>query len=180
VYLCAADADGMMVSYIQSNFTGFGSGIVVPGTGIALQNRGFGFTLDEGHSNVIAPGKRPFHTIIPAFLTQDGKGVGPFGVMGGHMQPQGHFQLAVNQIDYGLNPQAAVDAPRWEWIQGQVVEVETTVDPAIIAGLTARGHEVKVVPILTGGPKGQIIRRLANGSYIAGSEPRSDGLAAGW
>ncbi|NDF95159.1 MAG: gamma-glutamyltransferase family protein, partial [Proteobacteria bacterium] len=142
VYLCATDADGMMISMIQSNFAGFGSGVVVPGTGIALQNRGSGFTLQEGHPNQVAPGKRPFHTIIPAFLTE-GRNVpiGPFGVMGGHMQPQGHTQMVVNQVDYGLNPQSALDAPRWQWMRGRAVTVETGVADHIVQGLRRRGHE---------------------------------------
>ena len=113
VYLCTADRDGMMVSLIQSNYHGFGSGIVVPGTGIALHNRGLGFNLVEGHPNEYAPGKRPFHTIIPAFLTRGGRPVGPFGVMGAPMQPQGHIQVVVGTLDHGLNPQAVLDAPRW-------------------------------------------------------------------
>jgi gamma-glutamyltranspeptidase / glutathione hydrolase len=180
VYLCTADADGMMVSFIQSNFKGFGSGVVVPGTGIALQDRGAGFSLDESHPNVVAPGKRPFHTIIPAFLTQGNRAVGPFGVMGGHMQPQGHCQMVINQVDFGLNPQASLDAPRWEWISGLTVELESSVAPEIVEGLRDRGHEVQIVQTLSGGPKGQIIRRLANGTYVAGSEPRSDGCAVGY
>jgi gamma-glutamyltranspeptidase/glutathione hydrolase len=179
VYLCAAGEDGMMVSFIQSNYQGFGSGVVIPGAGIALQNRGRGFSLDPGHPNVVAPGKRPFHTIIPAFLTEGGRAVGPFGVMGGHMQPQGHVQMVVNQVDYGLNPQASLDAPRWHWTTGRGVAVERGVEP-FTAGLRARGHEVEVVPTASLFGKGQIIRRLPNGSYVAGSEPRADGCALGY
>ena len=181
VYLCATDADGMMISMIQSNFAGFGSGVVVPGTGIALQNRGSGFTLQEGHPNQVAPGKRPFHTIIPAFLTE-GRNVpiGPFGVMGGHMQPQGHTQMVVNQVDYGLNPQSALDAPRWQWMRGRAVTVETGVADHIVQGLRRRGHEVTIVPDAGTFGKGQIIRRLPNGAYVAGSEPRADGCAVGY
>ncbi|NJL34589.1 MAG: gamma-glutamyltransferase, partial [Chloroflexaceae bacterium] len=106
VYLCAADRDGLMVSMIQSNFWGFGSGIVVPDWGIALQNRGYGFSTDPQHPNVLVPGKRPYHTIIPGFLTRNGQAVGPFGVMGGPMQPQGHTQVVINMLDYAMNPQA--------------------------------------------------------------------------
>ncbi len=112
VYLTAADASGMMVSFIQSNYMGFGSGVVVPGTGIALQNRGLGFTLESGHPNQVGGGKRPFHTIIPGFVTRQGQPLMSFGVMGAHMQPQGHVQMVVRVFDYGQNPQAACDAPR--------------------------------------------------------------------
>ena len=116
VYLAAADGKGNMISYIQSNYWGFGSGLVVPGTGISLHNRGFDFVSEEGSPNSLAPGKRPYHTIIPGFLTKDGKPVGPFGVMGAYMQPQGHLQVLMNSIDFGLNPQDALDAPRWQWV----------------------------------------------------------------
>ena len=180
VYLCAADADGMMVSYIQSNFQGFGSGVVVPGTGIALQNRGAGFRLEPDHPNVVAPGKRPYHTIIPAFMTEGDEAIGPFGVMGGHFQPQGHVQMVLNQVDFGLNPQAALDAPRWQWLSGLAVELETGVSDDVERGLRARGHDVTRVTGLTSGPKGQIIRRLPGGGYVAGSEPRADGCAVGY
>jgi gamma-glutamyltranspeptidase/glutathione hydrolase len=178
VYLCAADADGMMVSLIQSNFNGFGSGIVVPGTGIALQNRGRGFSLDPSHPNVLAPGKRPYHTIIPAFLTRDGRPIGPFGVMGGTMQPQGHVQMVVNQVDYGMNPQAALDAPRWRWVQGRDVEIESGLPDHVFHGLAARGHGIVVNPRPALFGRGQIIARLPNGAYVAGTEPRADGCAA--
>lgn len=183
VYLCAADTDGTMVSYIQSNYQGFGSGIVIPGTGIALQNRGFGFRLDPDHLNALAPGKRPYHTIIPAFLTRDGAPVGPFGVMGGHMQPQGHVQVVVNTVDYGLNPQAALDAPRWQVTQGLGVELEYGVARNIVRELGRRGHDVAVQYQAEGFGKGQIIWRMsgpAEGSLMAGSEPRCDGCAVGY
>src|SRR5215211_5586811 len=180
VYLCAADADGMMVSMIQSNYNGFGSGIVVPGTGIALQNRGRGFSLEPGHPNAIAPGKRPYHTIIPAFLTRGGQPIGPFGVMGGFMQPQGHVQMVVNQVDYGMNPQAALDAPRWRWVQGREVEIEAGVPDHVFHGLAARGHSVAVNPRPALFGRGQIIARLPNGAYVAGTEPRADGCAAAY
>jgi gamma-glutamyltranspeptidase/glutathione hydrolase len=178
VYLCAADADGMMVSLIQSNFNGFGSGIVVPGTGISLQNRGRGFSLDPAHPNLLAPGKRPYHTIIPAFLTREGRAIGPFGVMGGTMQPQGHVQMVVNQVDYGMNPQAALDAPRWRWVQGRDVEIEAEIPDHVFHGLAARGHLVTVNPRPALFGRGQIIARLPNGAYVAGTEPRADGCAA--
>lgn len=179
VYLCAADADGMMVSFIQSNYMGFGSGLVVPGTGIALHNRGHGFSADPEHPNCLAPGKRPFHTIIPGFLTHEGRPVGPFGVMGGLMQAQGHFQVMINTLDYGLNPQACLDAPRWRWIEGRTVYIEPELDPAIVAGLRARGHDVRVQEDLRYG-RGQIIWRLPDGGYVAGSDKRADGCAVGY
>lgn len=180
VYLCAADGDGMMVSMIQSNYMGFGSGVVVPGTGIALHNRGSGFTLEPGHPNLLAPGKRPYHTIIPGFLTRDGQAVGPFGVMGGHMQPQGHLQVVVNMVDYGMNPQAALDAPRWFWTDGLDVAVEPAMPSHLVQGLVERGHAIAVAGDAGPFGRGQIIARLANGSYIAGSDSRTDGLAAGY
>ncbi len=181
IYLCAADQAGMMVSYIQSNYNGFGSGVVVPGTGIALQNRGFGFRLDESHPNVLAPGKRPYHTIIPAFLTKNGRAVGPFGVMGGHMQPQGHVQVVLNTVDWEMNPQAALDAPRWMVTGGLEVLVEHAVGGDIVEGLQSLGHEVQVAPYGAAGfGRGQIIWRLPNGALVAGSEPRADGCAAGY
>jgi gamma-glutamyltranspeptidase/glutathione hydrolase len=180
VYLCAADGDGMMVSFIQSNYQGFGSGVVVPGTGIALQNRGHAFSLQPHHPNAIAPGKRPYHTIIPAFLARAGRAIGPFGVMGGHMQPQGHLQVVVNQVDYGLNPQASLDAPRWQWLHGRQVLLEPAVPDHVVQGLARRGHDVRLQHQVGPFGKGQIIRRLPNGVYVAGSEPRADGCAAGF
>jgi len=180
VYLCAADGDGMMVSFIQSNYMGFGSGIVVPGTGIALQNRGANFVLDPTHPNRVAPGKRPYHTIIPAFLTRGGAAVGPFGVMGGFMQPQGHVQMVVNGVDYGMNPQVSLDAPRWQWLGGKRIELEAAVPREVREGLIARGHEITVRHNAASFGRGQIIRRLASGAYVAGSEPRADGCAVGY
>jgi gamma-glutamyltranspeptidase/glutathione hydrolase len=180
VYLCAADGDGLMVSLIQSNFAGFGSGVVVPGTGIALQNRGHGFTLDLAHPNVLAPGKRPYHTIIPSFLTAGGQAIGPFGVMGGAMQPQGHVQMVVNQLDYGLNPQASLDAPRWQWLQDREIALEIGVPAHVVRGLSDRGHSVTVPSTIGSFGHGQIIRRLTNGAYIAGTEPRIDGCVAAY
>lgn len=180
VYLCTADMDGMMVSMIQSNYMGFGSGIVVPGTGVALQNRGVGFTLQPGHPNVLQPGKRPFHTIIPGFVTRDEQAIGPFGVMGGHMQPQGHVQMIVNTLDYGFNPQASLDAPRWYWEQNRTIELEPGVDQTILEGLRARGHDVAIVPERGTFGRGQIIWRLPSGAYVAGSDGRTDGCAVGY
>jgi gamma-glutamyltranspeptidase/glutathione hydrolase len=180
VYLCAADADGMMVSYIQSNYMGFGSGVVVPNTGIALHNRGCGFTLEAGHSNQLAPGKRPFHTIIPGFLTHEGSPVGPFGVMGAWMQAQGHVQVLVNTLSCALNPQAALDAPRWRCGECRTVMVEKGTDTVIVEGLRARGHDVEVHEIDASFGRGQIIWRLPSGGYVAASDKRADGCAVGF
>jgi gamma-glutamyltranspeptidase/glutathione hydrolase len=184
VYLAAADGE-LMVSLIQSNFDGFGSGLLVPGTGIALHNRGTGFTLEPGHPNQVGPRKRPYHTIIPAFLSREGIPLGPFGVMGGAMQPQGHVQVVVNLVDYGLNPQAALDAPRWRVLLDQgipQVALESTVPPQVVRELSARGHAVQVVDAeedcgLFG--RGQILLRDGD-HFIAASEPRADGLALAW
>jgi gamma-glutamyltranspeptidase/glutathione hydrolase len=180
IYLCTADRDGMMVSYIQSNYQGFGSGVVIPETGIALQNRGACFTLEPGHPNEAAGGKRPYHTIIPAFLTREGQAVGPFGVMGGFMQPQGHTQVVTGTVDYELNPQAVLDAPRWQVTGGLGVELEWGTPAHIVRALAARGHQVRV-PVERGGfGRGQIIWRLDEGVLVAGSDPRADGAAIGW
>jgi gamma-glutamyltranspeptidase/glutathione hydrolase len=175
VYLAAADGE-LMVSFIQSNYQGFGSGILIPGTGIALQNRGVGFTLEAGHPNQLAPAKRSFHTIIPGFLTQDGQPLGPFGVMGGPMQPQGHLQVVVNLADYGMNPQSALDAPRWQFISGNRVLLEQSVPRHVALALAERGHDIQVSA--EGGQfgKGQIILSR-EGVLVAASEPRGDGLA---
>ncbi|MBD2580655.1 gamma-glutamyltransferase family protein [Oscillatoria sp. FACHB-1406] len=175
VYLCTADRD-MMVSFIQSNFSGFGSGILVPGTGIALQNRASGFTLAAGHPNQYAPGKRPFHTIIPGFLTQDGEPLGPFGVMGGQMQPQGHLQMAVNLVDYGLNPQAALDAPRWRFLTRDRVLLESRVPGQLASALAERGHNVGITANVSEFGKGQMILRWGK-ALVAATESRADGCA---
>jgi gamma-glutamyltranspeptidase / glutathione hydrolase len=226
VLLCAADADGRMVSLIQSNFHGFGSGIVVPDWGIALQNRASGFVLDEGHPNELAPGRRPFHTIIPGFLLRAGSPdgadpggqrrnlgvregkeasrtrgflpgeenqsvvpVGPFGVMGGHMQAQGHVQVVLRAA-LGADPQQALDAPRWR-VEGDVVHLEQGLAGAA-EGLAERGHRVVLAPPDDGGfGRGQAIWRDGPGStpagpatpagtWVAGSETRCDGFAAGY
>jgi gamma-glutamyltranspeptidase/glutathione hydrolase len=155
---------------------------VVPGTGISLHNRGRGFSLKPGHPNQVAPRKRPYHTIIPAFLTESGRAVGPFGVMGAEMQPQGHLQMVVNQVDYGMNPQASLDAPRWRWLRDNQVSLEASVPASVRDGLAARGHEIGVNENFFNGGfgRGQIIRRLPDGGYMAGSEPRADGAAVGY
>lgn len=175
VYLAAADPD-LMVSFIQSNYEGFGSGILIPETGIALQNRGRGFSLQPDHPNCIAPHKRPFHTIIPGFLTQADQPLGPFGVMGAHMQPQGHLQMVINLVDYGMNPQAALDAPRWQYISGKTLWLEQTVPRSLVLALSDRGHAVQVMAEGRAFGKGQMILRQ-NGVLVAASEPRADGLA---
>ena len=180
VYLCSADADGGMVSLIQSNYLGFGAHIVAPGTGVSLQCRGAGFSLDDEHPNCLAPGKRPYHTIIPGFLTRDGLPVGPFGIMGGHMQPQGHLQLISNTVDYGMDPQAALDAPRWYWAQERRVHMEPRVPSAIRAALAERGHEITTDHAVDLVGCGQAIWRLTGGGYVAGTEPRADGCALGY
>jgi gamma-glutamyltranspeptidase/glutathione hydrolase len=179
VYLAAADESGMMVSFIQSNYMGFGSGVVIPGTGIAMQNRGRGFSLVKGHPNQVDGGKRPYHTIIPAFVMKDNKPVMSFGVMGGHMQPQGHVQMMTRIFDYGQNPQAASDAPRWYWQRGNIVAVEDGFSKDTIKELTARGHDIVAGYHESEFGGAQLIFRDDN-TYTAGSDHRKDGLAAGF
>ena len=179
VYLTAADASGMMVSFIQSNYYGFGSGIVIPGTGIAMQNRGAGFVLDPSHPNCVGPGKRPYHTIIPGFVTGGGEPLASFGVMGGHMQHQGHVQMVRRLFDHGQNPQAASDAPRWQVYPDFSVGLETGFDPSIATALAARGHQVRFEPreFVFGGA--QLIVKTEHG-YVGGSDHRKEGMAAGF
>jgi len=178
VYLAAADSDGMMVSYIQSNFKGFGSGVVVPGTGITLNNRGHGFRVQEGHANCVAGGKKPYHTIIPGFVMHDGQPLMAFGVMGAHMQAQGHVQMVTRMFDYGQNPQAASDAPRWHVMDGNGLALEKGFSTSVIDGLEGRGHQ-----IITGENDifggAQLILKSGN-HYIAGSDHRKDGQAVGY
>ena len=179
VYLTAADASGVMVSMIQSNFMGFGSGVVVPGTGISLQNRGANFAATPGHPNQVGPNKRPYHTIIPGFLTKDGAPVMSFGVMGATMQPQGHLQVVVRIAEHGQNPQAACDGPRFRWVQGMRVSVEQGFPPATLEELRRRGHELVTVNDYNQFGSCQAIWRLADG-YLGVSDPRRDGQAAGF
>ncbi|BCB80361.1 gamma-glutamyltransferase family protein [Phytohabitans flavus] len=180
VYLCTADAGGLMVSLIQSNYMGFGSFVAVPGYGFGLQNRGLGFRPEPDHPNGIGPSRRPFHTIIPGFLTRDGVPVGPFGVMGGHMQPQGHLQVIASTVD-GLDPQAALGAPRWYWQTGRAVLIEDGLaDAAALSDLERRGHQLTVGREPSAFGYGQAIWRLPDGGYVAGSEPRADGSAVGY
>jgi gamma-glutamyltranspeptidase / glutathione hydrolase len=180
IYLCAADERGMMVSFIQSNYMGFGSGVVVPETGISLHNRGYCFTLQPGHPNRVAPRKRPFHTIIPAFLTRAGQPQMSFGVMGGSMQPQGHLQTLVRMLSYGQQPQAACDAPRWRLGRGLTVHMEHRMPEQVVAELRARGHQVDHAPAsAVDFGAGQFIWKTTDG-YIAASDPRRDGQAVGY
>lgn len=202
IYLTAADERGMMVSFIQSNYMGFGSGLVLPGYGVSLQNRGYCFTLEAGHPNQVAPGKRPFHTIIPAFLTAPAAPArgGPaeastprtpavvpvmsFGVMGGNMQPQGHMQTLVRMLCYGQNPQAACDAPRWRFNEGLSINVEPHMPAATLEALRARGHDIgDIHDSYQDFGAGQFIWRLGDPAvegYVAASDPRRDGAAVGW
>jgi len=178
VYLTTADGDGRMVSYIQSNYFAFGSGIVVPASGISLQNRGACFTLEAGHPNRVAGGKRPFHTIMPGFLTKNGRAVMSFGVMGGPMQPQGHLQVVVRIVDNGENPQAAIDAPRWQVFDRLDVVVEQGMPTRTIEELMGRGHVVRYGDSAAFGGAQAIYR--FDGGYLGASDPRKDGLAGGF
>ncbi|MBE9013655.1 gamma-glutamyltransferase family protein [Pseudanabaenaceae cyanobacterium LEGE 13415] len=175
VYLAAADQD-LMVSFIQSNYAGFGSGILIPGTGIALQNRASNFSTEAGHPNQAAPAKRPYHTIIPGFLSIGDQPIGAFGVMGGFMQPQGHLQMVVNLVDYGMNPQTALDAPRWRWFANNQVLLEQTVPSEIAIALSDRHHQIQLTAETGAFGRGQIILK-ENNVLIAGSESRADGCA---
>ncbi|QKY68820.1 gamma-glutamyltransferase family protein [Lentibacillus sp. CBA3610] len=181
VYLAAADSEGNMVSFIQSNYMGFGSGLVVPGTGIALQNRGHNFSMNPEHVNALEGGKRSYHTIIPGFMTHGNQPVGPFGVMGGFMQPQGHVQVVMNTVDFGLTPQAALDAPRWQWFKDKKIEVENRFPHHLAQGLSEKEHEVTIQLEPNGFGRGQIIWRDPDtGVLVGGSETRTDGGVACW
>lgn len=188
VYLTTADSSGMMVSFIQSNYMGFGSGVVVPEFGVSLQNRGVGFSLDRKSANIVAPGKRPFHTIIPAFMTKEVNGKTfpqmSFGVMGGDMQPQGHLQTVVRMLSYNQQPQSACDAPRWKVNRDFTLDVESNLNTKTVEGLKGLGHQLKSVedPYMDFG-SGQFIWRQSedlNDGYVAASDSRRDGLAAGF
>ncbi|WP_047984220.1 gamma-glutamyltransferase [Ornithinibacillus californiensis] len=181
VYLSTADHEGNMVSFIQSNYMGFGSGLVVPGTGIALQNRGHDFSMDPNHSNALVGGKKTINTIIPGFLTKDNEAIGPFGVMGGYMQPQGHVQVVMNTIDFGMNPQTALDAPRWQWMKEKSVHVEHRFAHHLIQGLAEKGHQMQLAVEPNSFGRGQIIwRDPETGVLIGGTESRTDGAIASW
>lgn len=180
VYFCAADGEGNMISMIQSGYFNFGSGLVIPGTGVSIQNRGNNFSLDETMENCVGPSKKPYHTIIPGFLTKDGKAVGPFGVMGGFMQPQGHVQVVMNMIEFGMNPQQALDAPRWQWVGGKNIQVERGFPYAATEELIRMGHKISVMPSSISFGRGQIILRDENGVLVGATEPRTDGVVAAW
>jgi gamma-glutamyltranspeptidase/glutathione hydrolase len=184
IYLTAADENGMMVSFIQSNYMGFGSGVVVPGTGVSFQNRGVGFSMDPKSSNAVQGHKRPFHTIIPGFLTRDGEPVMSFGVMGGDIQPQGHVQTVIRMVDYHQQPQAACDAPRWKVNRDFTLDVESTMLASTISGLEKLGHSLKAIddPYMDFG-SGQFIWRLSKDlldGYVVASDSRRDGQAVGF
>jgi gamma-glutamyltranspeptidase/glutathione hydrolase len=184
IYLTAADSGGMMVSLIQSNYMGFGSGIVVPEFAISLQNRGFAFDLDPSHPNCVGPGKRPFHTIIPAMLTCQGEARMSFGVMGGNMQPQGHVQTLTRILLARQQPQAACDAPRWKWQSGLDLELEAGMPPAVASELQRRGHRVvRGEDSYMDFGAAQMIWRLGDpdiDGYLAASDSRRDGQACGF
>lgn len=179
VYLTTADAKGMMVSLIQSNFGGFGSGIVIPNTGISLQNRGACFSLERDHPNQVKGRKRPFHTIIPAFVTKDDQPLMSFGVMGGLMQPQGHAQIMVRMFDYHQNPQAACDAPRWQILPNMKVGFEAGFKSETLKDLNSRGHRIKKIEENQWFGGAQLIYKLADG-YCGASDSRKDGQAVGF
>ena len=180
VYFCVADGAGNMVSFIQSNYNRFGSGIAVPGTAITIQDRGANFSLDPESDNYLEGGKKAYHTIIPGFLCKDGKAVGPFGVMGGFMQPQGHVQVIVNTVDYHMNPQECLDAPRFQWVGEKKVQLEREVPAHIAQKLADMGHQVEIVNTNLGMGRGEIIWRMEDGTLVGGTEPRADGTIAAW
>lgn len=182
VLMSVADASGMMVSFIQSNYAGFGSGVVVPGVGVSMQNRGFGFAIEQGHPNQVAPGKRPFHTIIPGFAMKGGAPLMAFGMMGGPIQAQGHVQLLLRTQLWDQDVQTAADAPRWRMIEGLDVACEPSMSASLLEGLCKLGHRIQIeAPDNAFGFGGaQLIQRLPDGGYAAGSDPRKDGQAAGF
>ncbi|MCO5161615.1 MAG: gamma-glutamyltransferase family protein [Mesorhizobium sp.] len=179
VYLTVVDRDRRAVSFINSTYSAFGSRVVTPISGIALQNRGACFNLVEGHPNEIGPGKRPLHTIIPAMAMKDGRAFAAFGVMGGDFQPMGHAHVVANLVDYGMDPQASIDHPRLFWGEDGVLDAETGISSAIRQALVARGHEVRDAARPHGGGQ-MIVIDEENGFLVAGSDPRKDGCALGW
>ena len=183
VYLCAADGEGKMVSFIQSNFHGFGAMVVPPGTGVSLNNRARCFSFEDGEErtgNALEGGKRPYNTIIPGFLTKNGKPVGPFGVMGGYMQPQGHTQVIMNCVDFEMNPQEALDAPRWQWMRKNEVSFEYGWNGGVVQKIAEMGHAVVISAENLEFGRGQVIWTTPDGTLAGGSEPRADGCVAVW
>lgn len=182
VLMNVGDASGMMISFIQSNYFGFGSGVVVPSVGVSMQNRGAGFTTEQGHPNQVGPRKRPFHTIIPGFAMKNGAPLMAFGMMGGPIQAQGHMQLLLRTQLWNQDPQTAADAPRWRTIEGLKIACEATMPEALLEGLRGLGHDVQVeAPDNAFGFGGaQLIQKLKDGGYATGSDPRKDGQAAGF
>lgn len=181
VYLTVADSEGNMVSWIQSLYMGFGSGLNAGRTGVQLQNRGANFSLVPGHANEVAPGKRPYHTIIPGFITREGQAWASFGVMGGFMQPQGHLQVGLNLVRQAMDPQAALDAPRFNWLENKRVALEPGAGVDVRAELQRRGHDLLDPSVVAHYGGGQVIvRDPVSGVLIGGSEPRNDGAAVGW
>ena len=179
VYLATADSEGNMVSYIQSNFMDFGSGLVVPDTGINLHNRGYSFSLDSLSTNCLKPGKKTYHTIIPGFITKRDRAIGSFGVMGKYMQPQGHVQVLTNLIDFNHNPQEALDRPRWQWIGNKEILVEPNFSEYMVKKLTELGHEIKYSEDIGSFGRGQIILR-EDETFIGGTESRADSNISSW
>lgn len=180
VYLCTADRQGNMVSLIQSNYMGFGSGLVLPDWGIALQNRGCNFSHEPTSANCLAPGKRPYHTIIPGFIEKLGVYRGPFGVMGGFMQPQGQVQLLMNIIEEGLNIQSAIDKPRWQWIKERTLHLEEGFNKKILEELQQRGHEIEILEDPVSFGRAEMILRHEDGRLEGACEPRTDAAVAVW
>jgi gamma-glutamyltranspeptidase / glutathione hydrolase len=178
VYLAAADSQGNVISFINSLFSDFGSGVVTPGTGVMLHNRGLGFTLEKGHPNRLAPGRRPLHTLVPAFLMKDGKPCMAFGVMGGDNQAQAHAQIVVNVVDFGMNVQEAGDAPRVRHLD-EGLAVESGIAPGVLKSLQARGHILLDGRGAVGGYQAVMIDPVS-GVLMGGSDPRKDGQAVGY
>jgi gamma-glutamyltranspeptidase/glutathione hydrolase len=180
VYLCAADREGNMISYIQSNFRGTGAAVVPPGTGVSLNNRALCFEFDPEHPNALEGGKRPYNTIIPGFITKGGDPIGPFGVMGAYMQPQGHLQVVMNCVDFEMNPQEALDAPRWQWTGDMDVSFEPGFNEGVIQKLERMGHSASIAvdPFEFG--RGEIIWKTGHGTFAGATEPRADGCVSAW
>ena len=180
VYLAAADRQGNMVSLIQSNYHGFGSGVVIPGWGIAMNNRACNFSNNPASPNFLMPRKKPYHTIIPGFIEKPGEFRGPFGLMGALMQPQGHFQVVLSMVEDKLNPQSALDRPRWQWTNGKTILVEKGFDETLMSELKKHGHELVVYDDTDVFGRGQIILRREDGLLMGACDPRSDSIVIPW